>query len=172
MRHPTTRDVQEIIDLAKAIKLFDSNDEIDELIRQPLEDYVAQGTESASSKSQWWIAHADAPTDSPIDSSGGSVHRDIACASFTGPQPEEPGAFNMYFIGVRPEMQKKGLGARMVAKVEEWAQGQQGVRLLVETASHMEGAQAFYKKLGYTERKRMKDMYGEGVDAVQYVKEL
>lgn len=78
----------------------------------------------------------------------------------------------MYFIGVRPEVQKQGLGAIMVAKVEEWVKGQQGVRVLVETASQMDGAQAFYKKLGYVERKRMKDMYGEGIDAVQYAKEL
>ena len=172
MRHPTKQDVPEIIDLAKEIKLFDSDEEIDELIRKPLEDYLAQSAASASSPSQWWITDALAPVQARIPATSSSGGSSIACASFTGPQPEEPGAFNMYFIGVRPEVQKQGLGAIMVDKVEEWGKGQQGVRVLVETASQMDGAQAFYKKLGYVERKRMKDMYGEGIDAVQYAKEL
>jgi hypothetical protein len=36
----------------------------------------------------------------------------------------------------------------------------------------MHGPQAFDKMLGFVERKRMTDMYGEGDDAVQYAKEL
>lgn len=79
----------------------------------------------------------------------------------------------MYFIGVRPELQNQGLGATMVKKVEEWAKGEHGaVQLLVETSCQMDGVSTFYKKMGYTERKRMKDMNGEGVDAGQCVKEL
>lgn len=160
MRHPTSEDVPSIIDLAQAIKLFDSNEEINELIRQPLEEYLAAGSAAADGSAQWWVS----------DSSEGSG---IACASFTGPQDGEHGAFNMYFLGVRPELQKSGLGAAMVAKVEQWAkQKQNAVRILVETACQMDGAQTFYKKQGYVERKRMKDMYGEGIDAVQFAKEL
>mmetsp|Transcript_40602 Transcript_40602/g.75578 ORF Transcript_40602/g.75578 Transcript_40602/m.75578 type:complete len:166 (-) Transcript_40602:142-639(-) len=160
MRHPTAEDVTAIIDLAQAIKLFDSDEEINELIKGPLEEYLSAGSAAAEGSSQWWVSES-------TEGSG------IACASFTGPQEGEAGAFNMYFIGVRPELQKSGLGAAMVAKVEQWAKEEQGaVRLLVETSCHMDGAQAFYKKQGYEERKRMKDMYGEGIDAVQFAKEL
>lgn len=116
------------------------------------------------SSSQWWVT-----ADTEIEENSSS----IACASFNGPQEGEDGAFNLYFIGVRPEAQRKGLGAKMVDKVEEWAKAEQGaVRLLVETACHLEDAQAFYKKIGFIERKRMQDYYGEGIHAIQFVKEL
>jgi ribosomal protein S18 acetylase RimI-like enzyme len=167
MRHPTKEDIPAIIDLAKSIKVFDSDEEIDELIRKPLECYLAE-SDSASSSSQWWVTTAQ-----DANSSSNSSSSKIASASFTGPQPGEEAAFNMYFIGVRPELQGKRLGAAMVSKVEEWAKVVHGaLYLLVETSCQMDGAQAFYKKMGFRERKRMKNMYGEGIDAIQYVKEL
>jgi ribosomal protein S18 acetylase RimI-like enzyme len=164
MRHPTPEDIPAVIDLAKSIKLFDSDDEIDELIRKPLEEYMAARGTSSKSSSQWWVAAA-----SEEDKSSSS----IAGATFTAPQEGESGAFNMYFIGVRPEVQRTGLGAKIVATVEEWAKVEQGAeRLLVETAAHMSAAQAFYKKMGFVERKRIPDLYGPGIDAVQFVKQL
>jgi ribosomal protein S18 acetylase RimI-like enzyme len=164
MRYPTAEDIPAVIDLASSIKLFDSDEEINDLIRKPLEEYLAQGPGT----SQWWVQTGE---DDSRKSGNGSAT--IVSASFTGPQLGEDGTFNLFFIGVRPEVQKKGLGAAMVTKVEEWAKKEHGAeRLLVETASHMDDAQAFYKKTGFVERKRMKDMYGVGIDAIQFVKEL
>ena len=50
---------------------------------------------------------------------------------------------------VDPQARGGGVGAALVAAVEAWARAQGGGSLMLTTALHREGAQAFYERLGY-----------------------
>lgn len=82
MRHPTKEDILGIMQLAKAIKLFDSDAEIDELVLKPLEGYLEEATPSAAS-SQWWVTSLrDTNNKNAADSnSSSSIECFLHCAT-------------------------------------------------------------------------------------------
>ena len=52
-------------------------------------------------------------------------------------------------LAVEPDARGGGVGAALVAAVEAWARAQGANSLMLTTALHRAGAQAFYERLGY-----------------------
>ena len=79
-------------------------------------------------------------------------------------------------IGVAPDWQRHGLGARLMDGLARAASRGQAKRLFLEVAADNAGAQALYAKLGFSEMSRRKGYYerkgGPAVDAVVLSKTL
>lgn len=79
-------------------------------------------------------------------------------------------------IGVIPEWQRVGLGARLVDGLSKAAQKAQAKRLFLEVAVDNPAAQALYAKLGFAEVGRRKGYYqrpnAAAVDAVVLAKSI
>lgn len=109
-----------------------------------------------------WIVTGD-------DDSGG-----LLGAAYYAPEPESDRVWNLYFIAVRPDAQRRGVGARLLRYVEGTLRdrGPEVARsLIVETSSldQYTGARAFYAREGYTEvPDRVADAYGPGDDMVVF----
>ena len=79
-------------------------------------------------------------------------------------------------IGVTPEWQRIGLGARLLDGLERAAKRSQVKRLFLEVAADNVAAQALYAKVAFTETGRRKGYYerkgGPAVDAVLLSKQI
>mmetsp|Transcript_99323 Transcript_99323/g.138015 ORF Transcript_99323/g.138015 Transcript_99323/m.138015 type:complete len:158 (-) Transcript_99323:39-512(-) len=155
-RAASEKDVAGVRKVAEGINLFESKEEIDELIETPLKQFVNGEQEPTH---QWFVADAG---------------EGIAGATYVAPQPDEEGAFNMFFLGVLPEFQRQGHGKVLLQHVEEFARSQGARCLLVDTSPDeaLKPARDFYEKSGFSCRAEVPDMFGEGQPGVQYVKDL
>lgn len=109
--------------------------------------------------------------------------RTIGYACF-GPIPCTQGSFDLYWIAVHQDFQKRGLGGRLLAAAEsamrEGIQGPDGTplppvrRVYIETSSQpkYKPTQSFYERCGYTLEARLSDYYASGDDKLIYVKVL
>lgn len=84
------------------------------------------------------------------------------------------GVWNMYFIGVQPNLQRSGVGSRLLAEVEKQLRDRAGKRLVIETSGKgsFEPIRAFYAKHGYDAGEVTPDFYGPGDDKVMFNKFL
>lgn len=90
--------------------------------------------------------------------------------------PEElaDGAWNMLALAVRPGTQGNGLGAALVAELEDKLR-QNGQRILIADTSgtaEYKKTRAFYRNNGYTEEARIRDFWGPNDDKVVFWKSL
>jgi ribosomal protein S18 acetylase RimI-like enzyme len=87
-----------------------------------------------------------------------------------GPTPMTRGTFDLYWICVDPDAKGKGVGRRLIAKMEEQLTGEGGRLIRVETAGTDEYAatRAFYDKIGYPVVARIRDFYWPGNDLYIY----
>lgn len=83
-------------------------------------------------------------------------------------------AWYLYWIAVEKGQQGRGLGARMLAVVEQDIRSKNGRMLLVETASIplYEPTRRFYEKNGYAQVAVVPDYYSDGDSQVIYQKRL
>jgi len=89
-----------------------------------------------------------------------------------GPTPCTLGTFDIYWIGVAPAWQGRGIG-RALTNFAEQAIAERGGRLfVVETSSRgtYTPTRRFYETLGYHEAGRIPDFYGPGDDKVIFLK--
>ncbi|MGE0666589.1 MAG: GNAT family N-acetyltransferase [Sphingomonadales bacterium] len=56
---------------------------------------------------------------------------------------------NVYYVGVKPEFQKCGVGAMLMAAAERWLKDRGVPKLNVMVRTDNLGAQGFYERLGY-----------------------
>jgi len=91
-----------------------------------------------------------------------------------GPTPCTLGTFDIYWIGVSPDRQGGGVGAGLMAHVEDLIVRQGGRLAVVETSGRAvyDPTRSFYSKLGYHEAARVADFYAPGDDKVICVKPL
>lgn len=91
-----------------------------------------------------------------------------------GPIPATQSSFDLYWIAVSPKMQRRGIGARLVAETERLAQQMGAVRLFVDTAGRPEYAptRAFYERMGYRLEANLTDFYAPGDAKIIYAKAL
>lgn len=88
--------------------------------------------------------------------------------AYDAPERMTSGTWNLYLIAVDPRHQSQGRGAAMMAYVEH-VLAQRGERvLLVETSGlpEFERTRAFYRRIGYAEEARIRDLYKAGEDKV------
>jgi D-alanine-D-alanine ligase len=89
-----------------------------------------------------------------------------------GPTPCTLGTFDIYWIGVAPAWQGRGIG-RALTDFAEQAIAERGGRLFVVETSSRETytpTRRFYETLGYREASRIPDFYGPGDDKVIFLK--
>ena len=84
------------------------------------------------------------------------------------------GTWNLLAIGVRPDLQGRGIGAGMIASLEAML-AERGERILIVETSGLpayERARRFYRTLGFAEEARIRAFYAEGEDKVVFWKSL
>ena len=91
-----------------------------------------------------------------------------------GPIPLTKASFDLYWIAVRPEAQRTGLGRRLMAAAEAEARALGGAAMYVETSSRPQyvPTRAFYRRLGYRPAAELPDFYGPGDGQVIFAKSL
>jgi len=93
---------------------------------------------------------------------------------YYAPERMTEGTWNLYLIAVHPTLQGQGIGAALMAHVEQTL-AQAGHRiLLVETSDlpDFERTRNFYHKIKYTEEARIREFYTEGEGKVVFWKKL
>jgi acetoin utilization deacetylase AcuC-like enzyme/GNAT superfamily N-acetyltransferase len=84
------------------------------------------------------------------------------------------GSFDLYWIAVSPEEQRRGLGAQVYARAEAAMRKANAKHIYADTSSSDKYAvtRGFYQRMGFREEARLPDFYGPGDGKVIYVKEL
>ncbi len=89
-----------------------------------------------------------------------------------GPTPLAEDAYDLYWMAVSPDKQKKGLGKELVRWLEEKIQKRNGRMIIIETSSQpkYEPTRRFYLNRDYKEVARVPDFYRLGDDRIVYAK--
>lgn len=91
-----------------------------------------------------------------------------------GPAPATEGTYDIYWIAVDVELQKKGIGKRLLSFAEEQIVKNSGRQIIIETSSlekyHL--TREFYSKNGYSIEAKIRDYYSVGDDRVIFIKKL
>jgi D-alanine-D-alanine ligase len=91
-----------------------------------------------------------------------------------GPTPCTDGTYDVYWLAVDPDVQRRGLGRRLMARAEAELAARRGRLAVVETAgrSAYESTRRFYERVGYRVAARIEDFYAPGDAKIVYVKRL
>lgn len=78
-----------------------------------------------------------------------------------GPTPRSDGVYDLYWIAVEHEKQRRGYGRALLHHVEQDVLSRNGRMLLIETSSKESytATVRFYEQAGYREISRIKDFY-------------
>ena len=89
-----------------------------------------------------------------------------------GPTPLTRGTWDMYWLAVAPQHQRRGIGRRLMLMAEEEIRRQRGRLIVLETSSQdlYEPTRRFHRSLGYQEECRVPDFYDVGDDRVIFTK--
>lgn len=93
---------------------------------------------------------------------------------YCAPEKLTEGTYNLYAIGVKSNLQGKGVGSKMMGFIENKLKNR-GARLLIVDTSGTEDfalTRKFYKNLNYTEEAVIRDFWSEGDDKVVYWKRI
>jgi len=90
------------------------------------------------------------------------------------PEKLTEGTYNLYAIGVRSDLQGKGIGSTMMNYIESKLKNQGQRILIVETSGtdDFRLTRKFYEKLNYTKEAVIRDFWSEGDDKVIFWKKL
>ena len=93
---------------------------------------------------------------------------------FCAPEKLTEGTFNLYAIGVRKDLQGKGVGSSMMNYIENFLQGKNQRLLIVDTSGtdDFKLTRKFYLNLNYTQEAVIRDFWSEGDDKVTFWKKL
>ncbi len=91
-----------------------------------------------------------------------------------GPTPCTVETWDIYWIGVDPAAQGRGVGRRLMAHAERLIAERGGRIAVIETsgAKLYEPTQGFYLRVGYAEEARIADFYAPGDAKIVYIKRL
>lgn len=104
------------------------------------------------------------------------VYRDSEVRGYAcfGPHPLAERVFDLYWIGVDPDAQGKGIGRALIREVEARVTAANGRLLIVETSGSpaYEAARRFYEACGYHYQAVVHDFYSPGDDLLIFGKTL
>jgi acetoin utilization deacetylase AcuC-like enzyme/ribosomal protein S18 acetylase RimI-like enzyme len=88
-----------------------------------------------------------------------------------GRVPLTESSYDLYWLVVDPDFQKKGIAKQLLELTEKAVGSEGGTQLYAETSSkdNYKPARGFYQKVGFSECARQKDFYTKGDDKVTYV---
>lgn len=91
-----------------------------------------------------------------------------------GPIPGAVGSYDLYWIAVRPEQQRLGLGGELLARCEATIRQAGGRRLYIDTSGRPRYAatHSFYARCGYRREAVLPDFYAPGDFKIIFCKEL
>jgi ribosomal protein S18 acetylase RimI-like enzyme len=91
-----------------------------------------------------------------------------------GLTPMTRGTFDLYWIAVDPDFQKKGVGSKLLSFLEEVVKAEGGRMILADTSTipQYEKTQKFYLKNGFQEVARIPDYYHPGNDRITFCKKI
>lgn len=91
-----------------------------------------------------------------------------------GPIPCTKDSFDLYWIAVRPDHQRLGIGKNLLAQTEQSIAQLGGSRIYIETSSRISytPTREFYLKSGYHNVADLKDFYAPGDNKIIFCKEL
>ena len=83
-------------------------------------------------------------------------------------------SFDLFWIAVSPEEQRKGLGIQVFNRAEAAMRRAGAAKIYADTSSSDRYAptRGFYRRMGFTEEARLPDFYGPGDGKIVYVKQL
>lgn len=93
---------------------------------------------------------------------------------FCAPEKLTEGTYNLYAIGVKSDIQGKGIGSKMMTYIENRLRKNGHRILIIETsgADEFKMTRKFYEKLNYNKEAVIRDFWKEGDDKVIFVKKL
>ncbi len=94
--------------------------------------------------------------------------------TYLAPDANADRVWNLWWIGVAPSLHGRGIGASLLAWVEDHATNAGGRILLIETSSlaKLARTRAFYAKRAYVACGQVPDFYAAGDDKVIFVRRL
>lgn len=103
-----------------------------------------------------------------------TVDQQVIAIGYCAPERMTDGTYNLYAIGVREELQGKGIGRKMMHYIEGLLHSAGHRILLVETSGkpEFELTRAFYDQCGYTRQATIPDFYEEGDAKIVFWKRL
>lgn len=95
---------------------------------------------------------------------------EVAGFAYAEPERMTEGTHNLLAIAVEPDLQRTGIGKRLVAGLATRLRSEGGRILLVETSSLDEYAatRGFYADLGFVPEARIRDFYRDGEDKITF----
>ena len=94
--------------------------------------------------------------------------------AYLAPEKMTYGTWNLYWIAVHPDHQKKGRGKAILTHVENWLAERKQRILIIETAGvdDFDYVRKFYADNGFEPEARIRDFYEAGVDKIIFRKSL
>lgn len=150
IRKVRKNDIQYLKDVLNSIELFPS---------EMLEDLISDFFNNPETEEIWFTA-----TENQIPISIG----------YCAPEKLTEGTFNLYAIGVKRDIQGKGIGRTMMKYLEEELKKKGHRILIVETSgtADFKLTRAFYENLDYSKEAVIRDFWKEGDDKVIYRKKI
>ena len=150
IRSITKSDLPDLKKVLDSIELFPS---------EMLEEMISDNFNNAETEEIWFTA---TDNDTPI------------AIGFCAPEQLTEGTYNLYAIGVKSDMQGKGIGSEMMTYLENLLT-EKGHRILIVDTSGTEAfamTRKFYQKLKYHQEAVIRDFWKEGDDKVTFWKKL
>jgi len=144
---------EDMIDLKKVL------DSIELFPSEMLDDMIADYFNNPESQDVWFTMLEN---NKPIS------------IGFCAPEKLTDGTYNLYALGVRSDIQNKGIGGKMMTFIENYLK-ENGHRILIVDTSGTDDFKAtrrFYEKLNYTKEAVIRDFWEAGDDKVIYWKKL
>ena len=150
IRKTVPSDIEGLKHVLDSIELFPS---------EMLDDMISDFFENPNSQDIWFTA-----TDDNIPVGIG----------YCAPEKLTDGTYNLYAIGVKNDLQGKGIGRLMMGYLEELLSKMGSRVLIVETsgADAFELTRKFYEDLGYAKEAVIRDFWEDGDDKVIYWKKI
>ncbi len=92
-----------------------------------------------------------------------------------GKTPMTHSSWDIYWLAVHKDYQRRGVGTRLIQRVEDCLRDDEGFATIrLETSSRKEysGTRLFYAKAGFKETGRIPDFYASGDDLVIFYKKV
>lgn len=99
---------------------------------------------------------------------------DVAGYICIGPTPLTKGTYDLYWIAVKPSIQGKGIGKKLLKYAENIVRKKNGRLIIIETSSQKKylKTRIFYESAGYKVLAQIKGYYKKGDDLIIYGKYL